>query len=160
MATKLNACDYAGKCTATAILIFEIVSGQRIPNDRPYEDQDIGALYEPGFVGVTYINLEGGDEGHRLAVVHFKGHHRILQSNDLSNPPNKAFTLDEFLSDGSSYLVEGHSPLILDWMTTDEYAAWLVAIRMCRYNPSQAAYLTGVQVAARNIYVYSAPQKV
>ena len=80
------------------MLVFEAISGGTFDNDRPMENREVEGFDEPDFVGVTYINFERGNEGHRLAVIHFKGHRRILQSNDLGNAPNKVFTLEEFLS--------------------------------------------------------------
>lgn len=137
-------------------MVFEAISGKTFDINRPMENREVEEFNKADFVGVSYINLERGDEGHRLAVIHFKGQHRVLQSNDLGNTPNKVFTLEQYLSEGDQHLVSGHTPLLHEWMTAEQYSEWIEAIRGCRGQPGKAGDLTGVRVDANEVYVYSA----
>lgn len=49
-----------GKCSATASLIFEAISGETFDNNRPMKCREVEGLEDASFVGVSYINLERG----------------------------------------------------------------------------------------------------
>jgi hypothetical protein len=165
---KMKPVENPYKCSIVARIVVEIITDRRIDNPPTQSNED---EYDVGgtFQGASYINVHRGDKGHRLAVIHDRGLHTLIQSNNLEDPlrGNVQFTHEMFIDNAIPGL-DLHSchPILVRPVSTVEYQEWLYRLKVCARIESpddvRRAFavtkeLTGVAVDPTNVYVCTFP---
>lgn len=149
----MDVARFTGKCSETASVIFEAVTGAQIKH--PMEDREDPVTVGGDFKGASYINLmESGGCGHRLVVIHHNNRHRIVQSNDLDGNGNKKFTCQIFMASPADKLdLDACDKRLTSWMTTVDYNEWLQELIEHKSDLEETRRLTGVGVRASDLFV-------
>ena len=112
------------------------------------------------FYGVTHVTFVESCAGHHLAILHYRGQHRIIQSNALNIGGNQPFSPQSF-QNGVVPLHQGNTNIqavVFQTMNTQQLHTWINQVRMIDttqsyVDPTQVFSLCGVFVKPRRIEI-------